>query len=241
MSKIVLITVLLLLFAAALNQRSKRCALLGVFAVGLCLSHAQAQSKPDYEKRDHESRFDLALNLTGLAGSSTHTGNAGLGVRATYHVTEGHFFALDAEVNHFSHSSSAVERGGALTQVLIGPRINFMVHDYDEHIGPFNHFWVKVRPGFVSWSNAIVGLGLAPPVTGSAQAVLPTRFGRATMPALDAGISLEAPLGNGFAWHLDAGNTFIYTPELRVASSAIKTSGGTKSNFQASTGLIYRF
>src|SRR5262252_2700164 len=117
MSKITLFVALVLLFAVAHGQRSRKYVLLvGVCALGLCVSRAEAQSQAvekkaerTNEQREHESRFDLAVNLTGLAGNgvstSTRSSSAGVGLRATYYLEEGHFTAIDAEVNRFAHST----------------------------------------------------------------------------------------------------------------------------------------
>lgn len=246
MSKVAITAVLELLLAIAHNQKrsTRRGIIFAACALAFCLPRTEAQTERTDVDKEHESRFDLGVHLTGLIGGDTGNSlHGGAGLRGVFYLGEGHFYALDAEVNHsFSKTSAAVARGGNLTQVLIGPKINLMVHDYDERFGPFDHMYIKARPGFVSWSNSVVGLGLTPPaVPGGTQAIVPTRFGRTTMPALDLGISLEAPLAKRFAWHVDLGDTLIFARQITVSGTATKTPGVAKSNFQVTTGILCRF
>jgi hypothetical protein len=246
MSKVAIIAVSLLLVAIACNQKrsNRRGFVFAACALAFCLPHMEAQTERTDVDKEHESRFDLGVHLTGLIGGDTRNSlQGGAGLRGTFYLNEFHFLALDAEINHsFSKTSAAVARGGNLTQVLIGPKINLMVYVYDEHFGPFDHFYIKARPGFVSWSNSVIGLGLAPPAfPGGTQATVPTQFGRTTIPALDLGISLEAPLAKRFAWHVDLGDTLIFARQIMVSGTAMKAPGVAKSNFEVTTGILYRF
>jgi hypothetical protein len=219
----------------------------------LAAAVARAQSKPDQSPANqtrkevtqpalkNDSRFDLGLTATGLAGpAGGPSGNAGLGVRASYFlVKRERAIALDAQVSQlFASTAPTLRRGGQATEGLFGVKFQF---NTDSNLGDprkYNGF-IKVRPGFIRWSNAVVGLTAAP--AGSAGSFVPARTGPSTNLAIDFGISLEGLIESGWWWRVDLGDTAVYYQGMNVAGTSTRVPGTTKNNFQIDGGVFYRF
>jgi hypothetical protein len=171
----------------------------------------------------HDSRLDLGISLNGLAGTAAGaSGNAGFGARASYYLIKTErAVALDAEFTEFlAHSPSTILRGGRATQGLFGIKI---AGPTDAPYDPkFIVFW-KVRPGFISWSDAVTGLATGP------QGMIAARHGRSTNLAIDFGMTTDIYLGHEWWSRIDVGDTVVWYPTQ------------TKNNFQLSSGVFYRF
>ncbi|HEX7287159.1 MAG TPA: hypothetical protein VF532_13315 [Candidatus Angelobacter sp.] len=183
----------------------------------------------------HDSRFDLGISLNGLAGTAAGaSGNTGFGARASYYLVKTErAIAFDAEFSEFlAHSPSTILRGGRATQGLFGVKF---AGPSEGSYDPRYNVLLKVRPGFISWSDAVTGLA------GGPQGLVAARRGRSTNLAIDFGITTDVYLGHEWWSRIDLGDTVVWYQGMKVAGSGAHVPGQTKNNFQPSTGVFYRF
>jgi hypothetical protein len=184
----------------------------------------------------HDSRFDLGLSLNGIAGPAAGaSGNTGFGARASYYLVKTErAVAVDAEFSEFlAHSPSTILRGGRATQALFGLKFSA---PSEQPYDPKSNVLLKVRPGFISWSDAVTALASGP--QGS---IVAARHGRSTNLAIDFGMTVDVYLGHEWWSRFDVGDTVVWYQGMTVAGSGAHVSGQTKNNFQLSTGMFYRF
>jgi hypothetical protein len=211
-------------------------------AQGSATQPGQGTQKPcqcgppsEEEAPHHDSRFDLGLSLNGLAGPTAGaSGNAGFGARASYYLVKTErAIALDAEFTEFlAQSPSTILRGGRATQGLFGLKF---VGPSEGSYDPRYNVLLKVRPGFISWSDAVTGLANGP------QGIVAARRGRSTNLAIDFGMTTDIYLGHEWWSRIDVGDTVVWYQGMKVAGSGAHVPGQTKNNFQLSSGVFYRF
>lgn len=183
----------------------------------------------------HDSRFDLGISLNGLAGPAAGaSGNTGFGARASYYLVKTErAIALDAEVSEFlAHTPSTILRGARATQGLFGIK---MVGPSESAYDPKSNVYFKVRPGFISWSDAVTGLASGP------QGLVAARRGRSTHLAIDFGMTVDIYIGHEWWSRVDFGDTVVWYQGMKVAGTGAHVPGVTKNNFQLSSGVFYRF
>src|SRR5947209_10954554 len=173
---------------------------------------------------DQPPRFELGVAMSGIHLSDNN--NFGVGARAVFNLNS--FFSLEGEGNFFVNNASPKGfSGGRAVEGLFGPKIGLRT----DSVGIF----AKVRPGVISFSNTIQGITLNPTLPFP----ISIQTGRLTEPALDLGTVIEFYPARHWAWRSDIGDTMIF---YRSASFlGIRIPGSTRSNFQFSTGLQYRF
>jgi hypothetical protein len=195
----------------------------------------QCTRPSEQEAPHHDSRFDLGLSLNGLAGPTAGaSGNSGFGARASYYLVKTErAVALDAEFSEFlAHSPSTILRGGRATQGLFGLKF---VGPSEGSYDPRYNVLLKVRPGFISWSDAVTGLASGP------QGLFAARRGRSTNLAIDFGMTTDIYLGHEWWSRIDLGDTVVWYQGMKVTGSGAHVPGQTKNNFQLSSGVFYRF
>ncbi|HLJ90303.1 MAG TPA: hypothetical protein VKZ53_26065 [Candidatus Angelobacter sp.] len=189
-----------------------------------------AQDAPS-DTKPTGSPVELNANFSGFTGSK----NIGFGVGATWHLYRENDLdlGLDATVNQFLlQRSPRIYDGGAVTQALIGIRAGF-------GDGDLGGYYVKARPGFVTFSDAIQSASLTP--SGSLTGL---RTGRLTLPALDLGFSFDEGIawkdvekGDHWSTRFDLSDLMIFQP----ARSKFGLSGEVVNHFQYAVVVQYRF
>jgi hypothetical protein len=173
---------------------------------------------------DASSKFEIGLALSGiqLPGTSTF----GIGGRAVFNVNpamslegEGNFFFNDAVPN--------IQSGGHAAEGLFGAKLGYR----SDKVGVFG----KVRPGLISFSNAIQNATFSL----STPPFLSIQTGRRTRPALDLGAVIEFYPAKHWAWRSDLGDTMIFYDSTNFLG--IRIPGEKRNTFQFGTGLEYRF
>ena len=169
-------------------------------------------------------RFELGVAFSGIHLSDNN--NFGVTARSVFNLNS--FFSLEGEGTFYLNDAKPkILSGGRAVQGLFGPKIGIRSDNWG--------IFAKVRPGVISFPNAIQGVTLNPTLPFSFS--IQTR--RLTEPALDLGTVIEFYPARHLAWRTDLGNTIIF---YRDHSFLGITLPGTKqSNFQFSTGMQYRF
>jgi hypothetical protein len=190
-------------------------------AMALC-SQAAAQEKIT------GSPFELGVNFSGITGGR----NIGFGGGATLHLLRGKAYegfdvALDSAYNVFLVPKPAgLYSGGTTTQVLFGVKAGLG----DDSLGGW---YIKARPGLVRFSDAIRSASPSP-----SGALLTTRTGSLTLPALDFGISFD----DGIAWkNTHWGTRFDLGDTMVLEDSRFGNNGKIAHHFAYSMTLQYRF
>ena len=149
--------------------------------------------------------------------------DVGVGGRIAYYVTRN--VSFEVEVNFFPRElPTSQSRTQGLFGMKAGRRFN--------KVGVFG----KVRPGFVSFSKGRLPDPLVP--GGGLFITFPGK----TVFALDLGGVIEIYHSRHFFSRLDFGNTSIRTTDqVAVNGGSFKAVGVTKSNFQFSAGMGFRF
>lgn len=192
----------------------------------LCLSVAI-----DAMTQDSPGRFEAGGNFTALHTDSG--ASFGPGVEGAFNF--GRHFSLDAAFNWMP--TNPEYNPGHVLQGLFGGKVGTRT----KHFG----FFGKVRPGFVSFANALrqETISLGPPASGS------IRFARLTERAIDFGGVIEYYPAKHWALRYDFGDTVIFGEAAQISfigslpgtSFATSIPGRNTNNFQFSTGVHYRF
>ncbi|HMI51577.1 MAG TPA: outer membrane beta-barrel protein [Candidatus Saccharimonadales bacterium] len=161
-----------------------------------------------------------------LLGSTDVATEAGFGGRVTYDLLP--HISLEAALTFFPRSdpdSSAFD-GGRSEQLLIGVKAGVR----REKLG----YFVRVRPGFESFSQAVHSVTANP---------LETHTGSSTHGAIDFGGGVEVYTTKRTVLRFDAGDTLLFLGDASVpyANQTLTVSGGTVNSFQFSTGFGWRF
>lgn len=210
--------------------------LLLILSATLSSSAQQPPNAPAPKPAMHDSRLDVGFTINGAFGTAAgHASNGGVGLTASYFLVKTErAIAFDAQITEFLvQAPSTVVRGGRMTQALFGMKI-IPIGSEDSNYDPKFNSYFKVRPGFISWSDAVIGLAQTP------QGLVATRIGRSTVPAIDFGLSFERYLAKNWWLRFDAGDTVVWYQGMNVAGGG-RVDGATKSNLQLGTGMFYRF
>lgn len=189
--------------------------------------------------QDSPGRFEA-----GAAFSTLHMpGFAPLGPALEGDVNFGRYLALDGAFSWFPTSTRGHSSATGFFGAKAGKRW--------ERFGLFG----KVRPGFLTFDNAVRGETLlftpAPGGLGSIETVLSFRTGRLTQRALDLGGVAEYYPARHWALRWDFGDMLLFQEKgptltfFSVGTPALQPftvpSDGTAHHFQFSTGVHYRF
>jgi len=161
-------------------------------------------------------------------GYNTH---AGLGTRIGYNFTP--HIAAEVQADYYPARLGEffnMEAGGRMFQLQAGPKFGKRF----EHFG----FFVKARPGIVSFSNAFIIDGVDPPFF-----ILRSHFARATHFSLDVGGVLEFYASPRVFARFDAGDTMIrYGPTIiGFIPETVRGESVVTHQLQLSAGVGFRF
>lgn len=192
---------------------------IAVFVTLLCASvTTQAQGLPRWEIGGHYSMLNIRSNRVGCG---CRANNSGFGAHFGYNISS--WVGLDSEINFFPDPGEGATNldGGRITQGLFGVKAGVRTQRWG--------FFAKVRPGFVSFGRAIVGVSPTPP---------PFSFtlGRITHYATDVGGIVEYRLSPHAALRFDLGDTIV-----RYGGQRGITSTEYINNLQLRTGIVFRF
>lgn len=191
------------------------------------LEDVETESASDSdEKWEVAGQFVLqSRGRSTLLGSDTAT-EPGIGGRVTYDLLP--FVSVEAALTFFvrSESDSTPFDGGRSTQLLVGVKSGIR-HD------KFGYF-VRVRPGFQTFSQAIQSVTLNPTIV---------HFGGSTHPALDLGGGLEVFPTSRTVLRFDVGDTLLFlgSASYPIGSQTASQNAGTVNSFQFSTSFGWRF
>jgi hypothetical protein len=161
-----------------------------------------------------------------LLGSTAVATEAGFGGRVSYDLLP--HISLEAALTFFpsSEADSSAFDGGRSEQLLIGVKAGVR----REKLG----YFVRVRPGFQSFSQAVHSVTVNP---------LETHTGSSTHGAVDFGGGVEVYTTKRTVLRFDAGDTLLFLGDASVpyANQTLTVSGGTVNSFQFSTGFGWRF
>ena len=161
-----------------------------------------------------------------LLGSPDVATEAGFGGRVTYDLFP--HIAVEAALTFFPRreSDSSLFDGGRSEQFLIGVKAGVR----REKLG----YFVRVRPGFQSFSRAVQSVTLNP---------FEYHYGGSTHGAFDFGGGVEVYTTKRTVLRFDAGDTLLFLGDASIpyANQTLALSGGTVNSFQFSTGFGWRF
>lgn len=215
---------------------------LGVLLLFFYQQDARAQGEPE---KSEATRFEVGAQFSSITFDPGHT-QPGAGARFTFNFNDN--VALEAELNYFPNDNgitSSDRTNGRVTEGLFGVKAGKRF----EHVGIF----AKARPGFISFSRAIGDVIITgPPLNNGAFPQADFRQRRLTHPALDLGGVLEFYPSRRLVTRFDIGATLIRVgrttfqgfaagPNDTVVVAPITIPGDTRSSFQFSAGIGYRF
>ncbi|MGI8656927.1 MAG: outer membrane beta-barrel protein [Pyrinomonadaceae bacterium] len=194
-------------------------------------------------------RYEVGAQFTSLTkpGFGQSRTDPGFGGRFTYNITD--YLAIEAETNFFPEKSRfnvPAENQGNAVEGLFGVKAGKR----------FSKFGIygKARPGFISFSQG--KQEIIPPVNTPANQFLffDVRRSRLTNFAMDVGGVLEFYPSRHIVTRFEAGDTIIRYRERTINGitsfdqttgqytfSPFTIQGDTRSNFQFSAGVGYRF
>lgn len=181
--------------------------------------------------QDSPGRLEVGGGLTAIRNGTFLPSNLGPGLEADLNL--GRHFALDAALDWLPSNTNA----GSTLIGLFGGKVGTRT----EHFG----FFGKVRPGFVTVSNALRASSIVFPAPLGI-----SRFDRLTQRALDLGGVVEYYPAKHWALRWDAGDTLFFDeqgPIFSIISPGMptvtfpQTPSRTTNNFQFSTSVHYRF
>lgn len=199
-----------------------------LLASGAALAQSSSELQPQFP------RFEVGAGANGIyrQASNVSAGSTpGLGGRFVYNLyvtqeTRGPsiLLSLEADLHFFPmNETPTMVSGGNGVAGLFGSKLGLRGSRW----GGF----VKFRPGFVSYSNAIVG--------GTGTAGDPFRTGRFTNPAIDVGAVLEYYPAPHWTLRFDAGNTIVFLEDNVVGSDGKPLK--RTNNFQPGLSVMYTF
>ncbi|HEX8746298.1 MAG TPA: hypothetical protein VF717_03805 [Pyrinomonadaceae bacterium] len=215
---------------------------LGILLLSFYQKDASAQGEPEKSKA---TRYEIGAQFSSITFEPGHT-QPGAGARFTFNFNDN--AALEAELNYFPNDSgiaSGDRTNGRVTQGLFGVKAGKRFRN----LGIF----AKARPGFISFSRGIGDVIITgPPLASGAFPQADFRQRRLTHPAIDLGGVLEFYPSRRLVTRFDLGATLIRVgettfqgfaagPNDTVVVAPITLPGGTRSSFQFSAGIGYRF
>lgn len=175
-----------------------------------------------------KTEVDLHFTLLNVARVTGRVSEPGVGARIAFNPAR--LLGLEGEINFFpsrGNGGSNLE-GGRITQGLFGAKLGWR----REKVGLFG----KIRPGFLSYGAAVIGVN---------NTVSPTIFeqGRLTHFALDAGGVLEFYPSRRTLLRFDLGDTMIRFGHQTYNSGVgyLSIAPHTQHNLQFSVGAGIRF
>lgn len=213
-----------------------------IFLLSFYQQVARAQGEPEKSKA---TRFEVGAQFSSITFEPDHT-QPGAGARFTFNFNDN--IALEAELNYFPNDNGVIStnrNNGRVTEGLFGVKAGKR----------FKHFCIfgKARPGFISFTRGFGDVVITgPPPAGSIfpqSDFLPRRL---THPAIDLGGVLEFYPSRRLVTRFDVGATlmrvgqttfqgFASGPNNTVVVAPITIPGETRSSFQFSAGIGYRF
>ncbi len=179
----------------------------------------QAQRLPRWEIGGHYSMLNIRTNRVGCGGCRAT--DLGFGAHFGYNISS--WVGLDSEIDFFPDPAQGATNldGGRITQGLFGVKAGVRTQRWG--------FFAKVRPGFVSFGRAIVGVSPTPPPFSLI-------FGRITHYATDVGGIVEYRLSPHVALRFDLGDIIV-----RYGAQPGITPTEYINNLQLGTGIVFRF
>ncbi|HEX8177005.1 MAG TPA: outer membrane beta-barrel protein [Pyrinomonadaceae bacterium] len=215
---------------------------LGILLLSFYQIDASAQGEPEKSKA---TRYEIGAQFSSITFEPEHT-QPGAGARFTFNFNDN--IALEAELNYFPNDNGIISgnrNNGRVTQGLFGVKAGKRFRNF----GIFG----KARPGFISFTRGFGDVVITgPPPAGSIFPESEFRPRRLTHPAIDLGGVLEFYPSRRLVTRFDAGVTlmrvgettfqgFAAGPNNTVVVSPITLPGETRSSFQFSAGIGYRF
>lgn len=203
---------------------------------------ARAQAQPE---KSSATRFEVGAQFSSITFEPEHT-QPGFGARFTFNINDN--VALEAEGNYFPNDNGIISSNrdnGRATQGLFGVKAGRRFKNF----GIFG----KARPGFISFSRGFGDVVITgPPPAGSVFPETDFRPRRLTHGALDVGGVLEFYPSRKLVTRFDIGATLMRIrqttfqglqigPNNTVIVGPTTIPGETRSSFQFSAGIGYRF
>jgi len=201
------------------------------FGVGYRLGELHEITEESIDRTDQkwEVAGQIALQSRGretTLGAADVATEAGLGGRVTYDLIP--HISVEAALTFFPHSedSKTPFDGGRSEQFLVGVKAGVR----REKLG----YFVRVRPGFQSFSQAIESITINPTNIHTKSS---------THGALDLGGGVEVYTSRRTVLRFDAGDTLIFLGKATFpfSNQTFIVNGGTANSFQFSTGFGWRF
>ncbi len=207
-----------------LGHIASRVLILGVIlSFGGTWARAQRRSY-DFQRIEIGTQYTyLNLRTDQIACFNCRTNNSGVGAVLTFNLAP--FLGFDSAINAFPEQGTGTVNGGQITQGLFGFRSGFA----SERFGLFG----KTRFGFTRFGNVLIP---GAPIFGPGGTVIPETPGSQTLFTTDVGTIFEFRPSSRVAFRVDIGDTVIRYPAI----SGLTTSF-YRSNFQVSSGLVFRF
>jgi hypothetical protein len=136
-------------------------------------------------------------------------------------------FGIDSSISFTPKAaiSATSYAGGTLLQGFAGARVGGSKGRVS--------LYAKARPGFASFSGAILTVG-APPASQ-------VQLGRLTEPSVDFGGIIVVRVSRRFAVRYEMGDTLIFYSRRAPVQSTVSVPGATTNNLQFATGFLFRF
>lgn len=191
------------------------------------VANPNSRSDSGSSNNDDLPNFELGF-VSNVLNTNPGDSHVGLGARGVYNLHPR--LTVEGEVNYFlKDSRTGLREGGAITQGLFGVKSGYRF----SRVGLF----VKVRPGFLSFSNTVLEPSFAAPIDPTSAVII--RQGRLTRPALDLGIVVEFYLSKHWAIRTDWGDTMVFYDATQFQGVSVR--GMTNHSFQSSGSIQYRF
>lgn len=221
----------------------KKPLLLIALGIGLLFFYQQDAGAQGEPEKSEATRLEVGAQFSSITYGSGRT-QPGVGGRFTFNFNDQ--LALEAVLNYFpTINRDDFRTNGRATQALFGVKAGKRFRHYG--------IFAKARPGFISFSRAIGDVVITgPPLPNEAFPEAEFRPRRLTHPALDLGGVIEFYPSRRLVTRFDAGVTLIRVgrttfqgfaagPNDTVVVEPITIAGETRSSFQFSAGIGYRF
>ncbi len=220
------------------------------FSAGVVFRYLNPETsdETDSEADQKDRKFEIGAQFTslnlreiseGFAQNGTietfvfgYNNQSGVGARIGYNFTP--HISAEVQADYYPADIGlpfSMPAGGRTFQIQAGPKFGKRFEKFG--------FFVKARPGVISFSNTFIFDGLEPPTFFNFR----FHFGRVTHFSMDAGGVLEFYASRRLFARFDCGDTMIrYGPRLLGFFPAPQTSPSTVThNLQVSAGVGFRF
>lgn len=232
-----------------INRLSQVALLCGVLLSvrSLAAQNSPAQALASAPRDNSLRRFEIGGLVTdmrlggcfGLPGCTTP--QFGLGAGASFNLNQ--HFSLDSSFaflpgndNSHLYSSNGAGQGGHVFEFLGGPRAEVRARRYA--------FFAEAKPGFVSWSQVLVGETLTP--VGNSIYTATSDLARRTFFATEIGGGMEYTPHSRLRLRVDMGDLMVhYNDSVRIVSPEVAYTfcgppcSPWTSNLQTTAGVYY--